>query len=170
MAAPRPCLRCSEPVDGSYCVGCKPVKEHAESSSARGYDHRWRRLSARARRLQPFCSDCGSPHDLTCDHLVWPARSLADVDVVCRADNSRRGPSRGPRAKPRRAVATWGETQLEGVSRPPGGWANELVTGGNNSPSPLVPPSPSPPERPSEPPTDPAEGSTALRDKGDPCA
>lgn len=162
MPVQRPCLRCQEPVDGSYCVGCRPVKEHPQSSTERGYDHRWRRLSARARRLQPFCSDCGAPHDLTADHLRWPARSLADVDVVCRGCNSKRGPSRGPRAKPRRAIATWGETRLQGVSRPPGGSAPQLHTG----PCPLAPPPPSPPERPSEAPGSPAEGASAPGLKG----
>jgi hypothetical protein len=35
--------------------------------------------------------DCGTTEDLTGDHLRWPARTLADVEVVCRSCNSRRG-------------------------------------------------------------------------------
>jgi hypothetical protein len=32
---------------------------------------------------------------LTGDHLRWPAENLADVEVVCRSCNSKRGPRRG---------------------------------------------------------------------------
>jgi len=45
--------------------------------------------------VQPFCTDCGhwgsNANPLTTDHLRWPARTLADVDVVCRSCNSKRG-------------------------------------------------------------------------------
>ena len=34
----------------------------------RGYDRRWRVLSERARKLQPWCSDCGATEDLQADH------------------------------------------------------------------------------------------------------
>lgn len=71
------------------------------SAGRRGYDYRWQRLSERARRLQPWCSDCGTSDDLTADHLHWPARGLEDVEVVCRSCNSKRGASRGPLARPR---------------------------------------------------------------------
>lgn len=97
----KPCLSCGVPSSGSrnagaYCSECRlkpksgPRKDNF-SSSARGYDHQWRRLSNAARSLQNFCSDCGSNNDLTGDHLRWPARTLADVDVVCRSCNSKRG-------------------------------------------------------------------------------
>jgi hypothetical protein len=36
----------------------------------RAYDSAWTRLSARARKLQPFCSFRGSTEDLTADHLI----------------------------------------------------------------------------------------------------
>jgi hypothetical protein len=101
----RPCLNCGEPTDGSRCEECyasRPRSEHALTSSERGYDSRWRRLSVRARRLQPWCSDCGATDDLTADHRRWPARSLADVEVVCRSCNGRRGAIRsGVTAAPR---------------------------------------------------------------------
>ena len=59
----RPCLDCGEPT----ALTRRP--EH------RGYDAEWDRLSRRARRLQPWCSDCGSTEDLQADHLpsAWDA-------------------------------------------------------------------------------------------------
>ncbi len=41
--------------------------------------------------MHPFCMDCGTHEDLTADHLRWPARTLIDVEVVCRSCNSKRG-------------------------------------------------------------------------------
>lgn len=92
----RPCITCGEPTEGSYCTDHQPAT-HQLSADARGYDAAWRRLSKRARRLQPWCTDCGTTEDLTGDHLRWPARQLEDVDVVCRTCNSRRGAIRGDR-------------------------------------------------------------------------
>ncbi len=103
----RPCLGCGIPVEtekqnaGARCLAC--TEEHSkqfprfrdesnkESSARRGYGYAWRRLSAQARREHPWCMDCGTPDDLTADHLRWPARTLADVEVVCRSCNSSRG-------------------------------------------------------------------------------
>jgi 5-methylcytosine-specific restriction endonuclease McrA len=102
----RPCLGCGEPVSGSRCQDCSE-RHRAErpfpsgkrlskaTASERGYDSNWQRLSKRARQLQPWCSDCGTDSDLTGDHLRWTARSLEDVDVVCRSCNSARGPLAG---------------------------------------------------------------------------
>lgn len=100
---PRPCLGCGDPTTaGSRCPECSAerlaaVDRERGSASARGYDAAWRRLSARARRLQPFCLDahlgpCEGP--LTGDHLRWPARNLGDIEVVCRGHNSARGARR----------------------------------------------------------------------------
>ena len=62
----RPCLICGQPAARPRCpehtVDTKPT------AHARGYDAAWQRLSKRARRLQPFCTDCGSTEDLQCDH------------------------------------------------------------------------------------------------------
>lgn len=98
----RPCLDCGCPVSsranmGARCEECAkqrrplPPQECKPSSSRRGYGCGWRRLSREARRVHPFCMDCGTAEDLTADHLRWPARSLADVEVVCRSCNSKRG-------------------------------------------------------------------------------
>lgn len=92
----RPCLTCQEPADGSYCDTHKPKRLEKKSSAvARGYDHAWNKLSRRARRLQPWCLDCGTSgtpdNPLTGDHLRWPARSLRDIAVRCRSCNSKKG-------------------------------------------------------------------------------
>ena len=102
----RPCLDCGEPAEDARCpehtvthrAEARPPEVKA-STRARGYGTAWRKLSERARKLQPFCTDCGARDDLTTDHTprAWrryeagkPVR-LCDVDVVCRACNARRG-------------------------------------------------------------------------------
>lgn len=102
----RPCLGCGVLVRtekknmGARCPSCENARKkstpgrrtpHIFSSAQRGYGYRWRQLSKEARRTHPFCMDCGTNKDLTADHLHWPARTLADVEVVCRSCNSRRG-------------------------------------------------------------------------------
>lgn len=99
---PRPCIDCGEPWPATRCPTCEAERQAAVdqrrgTSAARGYDRAWRKLVARAVRLQPFCLDahlgpCEGP--LTGDHLRWPARSLDDVEVVCRGHNSARGARR----------------------------------------------------------------------------
>ncbi len=114
--SPRPCLGCGVVVmepdskHGARCESCteewkaarprRGERKSKASSWALGYDSKWRRLSKRARQLQPWCSDCHSTEDLTADHLRWPALSLADIDVVCRSCNSKRGAIRGPGGAP----------------------------------------------------------------------
>lgn len=97
----RPCLDCGEPATGPRCsahtIDTKP------SASARGYDAAWARLSKRARKLQPFCTDCGCTEDLQLDHSpeAWERKSagkvirLDDVAVVCGPCNRSRGAARG---------------------------------------------------------------------------
>ena len=102
MTLHRPCLKCGEPVAGaSWCPEHKP--QPTKSRRDRGYEGQWRKISARARRKQPWCSDCGTVEDLTADHTPesWEAHdagkpiTLDLVDVVCRPCNSRRGHIRG---------------------------------------------------------------------------
>lgn len=90
----KPCLTCGEPTPDSWCPDHRPQHDQQQHAADRGYDWRWRKLSNRARQLQPWCTDCGTTTDLTGDHLRWPARTLADIDVVCRRCNSRRGARR----------------------------------------------------------------------------
>lgn len=109
------CPECGNPYERddntAACPECKPSRGtrpshyYRGSSTARGYDQKWRRLSERARRLSPQCEDCGSVDDLTTDHSTeaWKRRELGlsirlrDVAVVCRRCNSERGAARGER-------------------------------------------------------------------------
>ncbi len=103
----RPCLDCGTPVDTPRCSECAPPIErerHNRKSSprARGYDSQWDRLSKRARKLQPFCADCGATRDLQTDHSeeAWRRKAaglpvtLATVAVVCGPCNRERGRQR----------------------------------------------------------------------------
>lgn len=87
------CTICGEPCHDGRCAEHRPKKDPGKrlTRAQTGYDSKWDRLSKQARRLQPWCSDCGTPDDLTGDHLQWPATSLRHVDVVCRSCNSIRG-------------------------------------------------------------------------------
>ncbi len=98
----RPCLDCGVPSPATRCEQHTTCRTHELSASERGYDTTWHRLSKRARKLQPWCSDCGATDDLTTDHTVkaWARKAagkairLRDVEVVCRPCNSRRGARR----------------------------------------------------------------------------
>lgn len=100
----RPCIDCGQPAPGTRCPPCAALRERPRdrrrgTPTERGYDASWRRLRARAIRAHPWCTDCGTRTDLTGDHVRWPARTLADVEVTCQSCNNRRGPARGPRAR-----------------------------------------------------------------------
>ncbi len=104
----KPCIACGELGENSRCTDCST--EHRKTyggttqrpSRAAGYDSAWDRLSKRARRMQPWCSDCGRDDDLNCDHSAeaWQRKAeglpirLRDVDVLCRVCNIDRGSSR----------------------------------------------------------------------------
>ena len=100
----RPCLTCGEPCAGPRCTD--HTLDPKAPAAQRGYDAAWQRLSKRARRLQPFCLDCGATEDLQADHLpqAWARKAagkplrLADVEVVCAPCNRARGAARGPLA------------------------------------------------------------------------
>ena len=99
----KPCVACGEPkpTDRARCPEHRP-KDTKPSRQSRGYDAAWQRLSKRARRLQLFCTDCGSTEDLQTDHTpeAWQRKAegkvirLADIDVVCGRCNRRRGSAR----------------------------------------------------------------------------
>lgn len=102
-----PCLDCGEPSDRNRCPQHRP-SDDKPSASARGYDYTWTQLSARARRLQPFCTDCHTTDDLTTDHSpeAWKRKAagktirLRDVAVVCRSCNAKRGRARPTGGRP----------------------------------------------------------------------
>lgn len=129
MTIKRICAECGSPYERQHtesrCQECNPKptaiqqrqweqQKNKGSAHQRGYDYRWARLSKRARALQPYCSDCGSPHNLTADHSIeaWARRDrglpirLQDIDVVCQDCNHDRGPARGPDATDEYRTAT----------------------------------------------------------------
>lgn len=103
-----PCIACGEPTTGARCPDHQPADTKAPTT-ARGYDQTWRKLSERARRLQPWCTDCRTTTDLTTDHSeqAWRRKAdgkpirLRDVDVVCRSCNGKRGRARPTGEDPR---------------------------------------------------------------------
>lgn len=113
----RPCLTCGEPSDGRRCP--EHTVDPKAPATARGYDHAWTKLSKRARRLQPFCLDCGSTEDLQADHTpeAWAAKAagkpitLAMIRVRCGPCNRAAGAARG-------AQVTRGDTPTAGACRP----------------------------------------------------
>lgn len=110
----KPCVNCGQLLEErSRCTDCATEQKKTQHrwtpkrrSREVGYTTEWDKLSRRARRMQPWCSDCGSPEDLTADHSLeaWqryyaglPIR-LRDVDVVCRPCNIDRGTPGGMRS------------------------------------------------------------------------
>lgn len=117
----RPCLVCGEPANESRCDEHKIIDRRLDKTSPRlrGYDTAWDKLSRRARRLQPFCSDCGAGEDLTTDHTpeAWRRKErglkirVTDVQVVCRSCNAKRGKARG-------SGLTWGDGLASSLRTP----------------------------------------------------
>lgn len=107
MTILQPCLDCGEPSDAIRCMAHRPAHAAKDPSKTRGYDQTWRRLSERARQLQPFCLDCGATDDLQADHTpqAWRRRAagkpirLQDINVLCGPCNRRRGSARGDEAE-----------------------------------------------------------------------
>ena len=110
----RPCIVCGEPSESERCDEHKIARrdkpnggKHNQTATERGYDWAWRKLSERARQLQPFCSDCGATDDLQGDHTpeAWERKAagkairLCDVDVVCGPCNRKRGAARGENSR-----------------------------------------------------------------------
>lgn len=106
MSAKKSCAVCGIVSDSPRCPAHTYIPPMKAASHLRGYDHNWRKLSKLARQLQPYCSRCHATTDLTCDHLVWPAVTLSDVDVLCRRCNSVKGAIRGMIPQAREGKAT----------------------------------------------------------------
>jgi 5-methylcytosine-specific restriction endonuclease McrA len=135
MTLLRPCIVCGEPADGSRCPDHVRPSSPKVSAAARGYGAAWQRLSAKARKLQPFCTDCGTSENLQLDHLpsAWERKAKGqrirlgiDAEVVCGPCNRSRGaarptaaqqtPSRYQQTRPSRDP--WGMTPPEGRKDP----------------------------------------------------
>lgn len=123
----KPCAVCGEPAERNRCAEHRPRRRKA-SAHSRGYDAAWTKLSARARRLQPFCVDCGSTEGLQTDHSpqAWQRKAaglpirLVDVAVVCGECNRRRGAARGGTPSPRPEDPA---AQAQKALHTPGGYA-----------------------------------------------
>lgn len=108
----KPCLVCGEVTDKARCPVHQLPDLRARDRVTRENGARWKRLSARLRRRQPFCSVCGTPDDLTVDH-VKPLEHGGDpydetnLDVLCRSHNASKG-------------ATWGDEVAGQPSPTPG--------------------------------------------------
>lgn len=53
---PRLC-RCGAIVN-NRCERCQPSRTHRRTTTERGYDHQWRKLSERKRATDPLCEHC----------------------------------------------------------------------------------------------------------------
>ena len=108
MALTTRCLDCGTRTAGSRCTTCQQQRDHVRNDSPA---QRARLSISPQQRRRVYqrdgnrCVDCGSPHDLTLDHLVPLAlevkRSYRDDELVtlCRSCNSRRGAA-GKRREP----------------------------------------------------------------------
>lgn len=77
------CLDCGQLSEGSRCPA------HARARHTRMYGGRWQRLSRTMRANVRRCEECGSPEDLTTDHVV-PGSLAGGVQVLCRPCNSKK--------------------------------------------------------------------------------
>lgn len=97
----KPCIvpRCGELSQQSRCP---EHRKDTRNKRERGYDWRWDQLSRQARRLQPFCTDCGATDDLQGDHTpeAWTRKAqskpirLRDIVVRCGPCNRAAGSAR----------------------------------------------------------------------------
>gem|GEM_PF-7072769 len=103
MSILRPCTACGEPHDGpGRCPDCRREADTArdrtrDRASAHWNNTRWKNLSARLRRMSPFCEICGSKTMLEVDHILpiveFPelVYFVENLRVLCRKHNRSRG-------------------------------------------------------------------------------
>lgn len=101
MTLLKPCIACGEPTDQTRCPDHR--LQEPRTKKERGYGWHWDQLSRRARRLQNFCTDCGTTENLQLDHLpsAWERQAKGlrirlgiDAEVVCGPCNINRGCAR----------------------------------------------------------------------------
>ena len=103
----KPCLVCGQPSDRTRCPEHQPKPAAQPSAHQRGYTTRWTQLSKKARKLQPWCTDCGATEDLQTNHSpeAWQRKAagkpikLSMLSVVRGPCNRRRGAARGPQTR-----------------------------------------------------------------------
>jgi len=89
---------CGAVVDGA-CDRCRRTKQSV-STTERGYDHEWRLMSERLRRIHPLCQDCLDRGVVTpsveCHHVVKiidaPQLRLdpSNIVTICRKCHQKR--------------------------------------------------------------------------------
>jgi 5-methylcytosine-specific restriction enzyme A len=105
----RPCIDCGDPTTGrnGRCDPCRQQVEHTHDRARieqpnrfreRGYDARWIASRDGPALSSRSVATAGPVTTLTYDHLpgAWEQKviTLADVDVVCRSCNGKRGAAR----------------------------------------------------------------------------
>ncbi len=72
--------------------GCPRPMPCPEHTVARRRGQRQQRISKRMRAAQPWCTYCGSPNDLTIDHIVplsqGGSNAVDNLTVACRRCNT----------------------------------------------------------------------------------
>ena len=131
----QPCIECGHLSARNRC-DTHALPDRKIQAQRRGYDAQWRRLSRKARKLQPFCTDCGATNDLQADHSpeAWerherglPIR-LTDVSVVCGECNRRRGQAR-PGEEGRPGATGHPSDKASSPSHTPRGYGGEVARG-----------------------------------------
>lgn len=135
-----PCLDCGEPAHGSRCPDHQGDRErvreaHRDRHAIRANPARWKNLSARVRRMQPWCTACAATTDLSADHVI-PITDRPDLayrqenlTVLCRTCNGRKA-GRAPTDAERQDV----------LSRLPARLAAPRALGRDPSPTAAPPP------------------------------
>lgn len=96
----KPCIVCGIPGEDTRCQEHALKKEVRRDRVTRQNRARWKNLSARLRRLQPWCSWCLTGSDLTVDHIIplehgGDPYALTNLQVLCRSCNRAKGLTRG---------------------------------------------------------------------------
>lgn len=93
----KPCIICGTPSDGPRCDDHRIRRDPKPADHVHANLGRWKALSAKARRLQGWCTWCGATTDLTTDHIIpfsiCPALAhcIDNCQVLCRTCNGKRG-------------------------------------------------------------------------------
>lgn len=95
----KPCIapRCGELSEESRCPEHRIKYRPKSTKRSRNNPTRWKALSRRLRRLQPWCTQCNATEHLTVDHIVPvsvdPDREFdeSNLQVLCKSCNSQKG-------------------------------------------------------------------------------
>lgn len=91
----RPCAGCGDIIaTGSRCPDCRPTRADTPPRTHVAYANlsRWKRLSQKLRKHQPWCTWCGNAEHLQVDHIIpesiapelaYAEENLRVLDAVC---------------------------------------------------------------------------------------